>query len=782
MNVIKLFLIFYPLYFTPGENFFPTYPFASQNIYFNPALIGSEFNPNYTLSLLSTNLALTNNGLSISLYNDIMSAHGDSITKPLKENFFKNIGSSWKINHLSYFSPFSFSLGRFALGLRAIQASVLILPEPWLRILLYGNELDKTYIANKDNTALQVLNLIEARAGFGHGIFIDKEEKYRLLYGLNFAFYISGPYIELNDVNVRLNSYYDGITGDDFIKIRVDTTFPNFGYSIDLGFGLEYKKNLNFTLGLSNIISNINFSKGLTYIHHGNLDTLYLGEGIDFDTLYTDKLDTIPAAFSVKLPLIFKFSTFYRHPEEKYKLFLMWEQGFKNTAFSTKSPRISLGGEYFAHPRIPLRLGLIFGGYEGISLSLGTGIISRDFSSINIGISQHRGILLGSRGLSISFLTEFHSTFKGKFRYKIIDSITNRPIANAIFKLTDRNNKKVFEGQSDVNGEIKGEIKKGEYKFEVEAENYYSKSGVLEIRQEVEKEGKILLKTKFGYLTLYVKDRETNIPLKNVDVTIQYREKTINTKTDSLGTLRLKLERGDYKFRFEHPEYILRTESYTIESGVQKEAEILLAPRFGTVMGKIYNAQTFEPLVGYLEIYPEDVDSLIEKLETYEDGNYNVRLFEGIYKFKVKVSNYIPQEAYIRVVGGKEIVKDFAMLKEKMVFTFRNIYFDFNKATIRPESYPVLDSIALMLKENPTIIVEIGGHTDERGSKSYNKNLSQKRSESVRNYLFEKHGIELLRLIPVGYGEDFPVVKNAKTEEEHQLNRRVEFKILGEKR
>ncbi|MEN3043679.1 MAG: OmpA family protein [Candidatus Hydrothermales bacterium] len=780
--MIKLVLFLYPLYFTPGENFFPSYPFASQNIYFNPALIGSEFNPSFTFSFLSTNLALTNNGLSISLYNDIMSAHGDSITKSLKESFFKNIGSSWKTNHLSYFSPFSFSLGRFAFGLRAIQGLILMLPEPWLRILLYGNELDKTYFANKDNTAFQVLNLIETRIGSGYGIFLDKEEKYRLIYGLNFAFYISGPYVELNEVNVRLNSYYDGITGDDYIKLKLDTTFLNFGYSIDLGFGLEYKKILNFSLGLNNIISNINFSKGITYIHYGNLDTFYLGEGIDFDTLYTDKLDTIPGAFSVKLPLILKFSTFYRHPDDKYRLFLIWEQGFKYTAFSTKTPRISLGGEYFVHPRIPLRFGFVFGGYEGLSLSLGAGIVSREISSINIGISQHRGILLGSRGISFSFLTEFHSTFKGKFKFKIMDSLTNKPIANAILKLTDKNNKKVFEGQSDVNGEIRGEIKKGEYKFEVEAENYYSKSGFVEIKQGREKEEKILLKTRFGYLTLYVKDRETLKPLGNVDVTVQYKEKTTKVKTDSSGILKLRLERGEYKFKFEHPDYMVRTESYKVESGVQKEVEVFLATRFGTVKGKVYNAQTLEPLKGQLEIYPEGKDSVIEKLETTLDGSYNVKLSEGIYKFKVKVSNYIPQEAYVQVIGGKESLKDFAMLKEKMVFTFRNIYFDFNKATIRPESYPVLDSIALMLKDNPTIIVEIGGHTDERGTRSYNKNLSQQRAESVRNYLFEKHGIELLRLIPLGYGEDLPIIKNAKTEEEHQLNRRVEFKILGEKR
>ncbi len=780
--MITLLLILYPLYFTGGENLTPNYPFASQNIYFNPALIGSDFNPSYTLSLFGTNIALTNNAVSIALYNDIMSAVGDSINRNLKDKFLNYSGSAWKLNHLSYFSPFSISFGKFALGFRLIQGTFLMLPEPWLRLILYGNEIDKEYHATKDNTGLQVLNLFEIRTGFGNGNYITPDEKVKLLYGMNLSFYIAGPYVDLNDVDVYLNSSSDAIMGNDRLSIRIDSTFGHFGYSFDLGIGVEYNKLFNFALGFKNVISGINFSNGVTYTHQGNLDSLYIGRDIDYDTLYNDVVDTIPGAFNVKLPFVMTLSSFYKHPEDKYKVFFIWEQGFKNTAFSTKTPRVSIGGEYFVHPRIPLRAGLTFGGYEGFAFSLGFGVISRGFSSINFGISQHRGLFSGIRGLSLSFLIEFHSPFLGKYKFKIIDSLTNRPIANARLYIIDTKGKTVFEGVSDNFGEVSGKLKGGKYKFEVEAENYYSKKGPFEIEAGEEKEIKVLLKTKFGLLTLHVKDKQTEEPVADAKITVEYKNKKTQVKTDNTGTVKFKLEKGNYIFRVEHPDYAVKTERVIVEAGVTKEVEILLTSKWGIVKGKVYNAKTQEPLMAEISIYPENKDSLVQKLTTPADGSYEVKLMEGIYLFKVKVEKYIPQAAYVQVRGGEKIIKDFPMLKEKMVFTFRNIYFDFNKATIRPESYPILDSIAIMLKENPTVIVEIGGHTDERGSRSYNKRLSQARADAVRMYLIEKHGIDPSRLIAVGYGEDRPVIRHAKTEAEHQMNRRVEFKILGEKK
>lgn len=134
-----------------------------------------------------------------------------------------------------------------------------------------------------------------------------------------------------------------------------------------------------------------------------------------------------------------------------------------------------------------------------------------------------------------------------------------------------------------------------------------------------------------------------------------------------------------------------------------------------------------------------------------------------------------------------DIVARFGMLlfmpipKKNDVIKIDNIYFDYNKATIKEESFPVLQVIADYLTKNSEIRVELSAHTDSRGSASYNLRLSSKRAASVVKHLIEK-GIPKSRLVPKGYGESKLVNKCGNnvecSEEEHQENRRVEMKVL----
>lgn len=117
------------------------------------------------------------------------------------------------------------------------------------------------------------------------------------------------------------------------------------------------------------------------------------------------------------------------------------------------------------------------------------------------------------------------------------------------------------------------------------------------------------------------------------------------------------------------------------------------------------------------------------------------------------------------------------LLKVGESFILRNIYFDFDKATLRPQSIEELDHLYQFLVNNPTAIVEISAHTDRIGSYEYNINLSKRRAQAVVDYLINK-GIDSKRLIAKGYGFTKPVATNS-TEEGRQLNRRVEFKILS---
>jgi outer membrane protein OmpA-like peptidoglycan-associated protein len=106
-----------------------------------------------------------------------------------------------------------------------------------------------------------------------------------------------------------------------------------------------------------------------------------------------------------------------------------------------------------------------------------------------------------------------------------------------------------------------------------------------------------------------------------------------------------------------------------------------------------------------------------------------------------------------------------------------NIYYDLDKADIRPDAALVLDSLVQIMQDNPDIYIELGSHTDSRADDEYNLNLSRRRAQSAVRYIISK-GIDPNRITAKGYGETQLLIKNAKTEEEHQKNRRTEFKVL----
>ncbi len=109
--------------------------------------------------------------------------------------------------------------------------------------------------------------------------------------------------------------------------------------------------------------------------------------------------------------------------------------------------------------------------------------------------------------------------------------------------------------------------------------------------------------------------------------------------------------------------------------------------------------------------------------------------------------------------------------------TLEGILYDLAKWSLRPESEKILDSLVITLNDNPELKIELSSHTDSRGSARYNQKLSQKRAESCVSYLI-KNGINPERLVAKGYGEEKLKIKDAKTEQEHQENRRTSFSII----
>ena len=152
-----------------------------------------------------------------------------------------------------------------------------------------------------------------------------------------------------------------------------------------------------------------------------------------------------------------------------------------------------------------------------------------------------------------------------------------------------------------------------------------------------------------------------------------------------------------------------------------------------------------------------DYDKIEEIVKKYQvqpvEINYN-RIEEIVKKYKGAGSVYVPQENWVLI----------------------GINFDFNKATIKPESVPILYNSAEILLKNPDVKVEIQGHTDNIGSEKYNQKLSLQRAETVKNFLVAK-GIAADRLTTVGFGKIKPIMDN-KSEQGRGLNRRIELKII----
>ncbi|WP_299251045.1 OmpA family protein [uncultured Cytophaga sp.] len=131
-------------------------------------------------------------------------------------------------------------------------------------------------------------------------------------------------------------------------------------------------------------------------------------------------------------------------------------------------------------------------------------------------------------------------------------------------------------------------------------------------------------------------------------------------------------------------------------------------------------------------------------------------------------------------IGENEIKKSAVVLlvKKERIIIVRNILYDYDKWNIRPDAAVELDTMVMLMKDNPEINIELGSHTDERGAAEYNRVLAQKRAQAAVDYMVN-HGIEKSRIIAKGYGEDEPAIRGAKTEAEHQTNRRTTFKVLN---
>lgn len=203
------------------------------------------------------------------------------------------------------------------------------------------------------------------------------------------------------------------------------------------------------------------------------------------------------------------------------------------------------------------------------------------------------------------------------------------------------------------------------------------------------------------------------------------------------------------------------------------------------VDGNVFDAKTKKPVSATL-LYETLPDGSLagNGLSHPEDGAFKIVLpFDKNYSIRATAEGYFAQSENLNLdslvkAGFKHIHKDLYLVPIEIgaIVRLNNVFFDFDKWTLRPESYFELDRVVKMLRENPAIEIELSAHTDSYGSDDYNLKLSANRARSVMEYLLSK-GIEVKRLSSQGYGESKPFAPN-DTPENRQLNRRVEFMIV----
>lgn len=224
-----------------------------------------------------------------------------------------------------------------------------------------------------------------------------------------------------------------------------------------------------------------------------------------------------------------------------------------------------------------------------------------------------------------------------------------------------------------------------------------------------------------------------------------------------------------------------------------------------TVKGWVYEMDGLELTAA--QVYMVGNDGTNEKLSVRSDGSFEQVLTPGVdYVFLATCKGFLNHKEELHVVptqDSEEHVLQFPLASITAPVMIDNIFYDYDKATLRPESKEALDELVTLLNENPNVTIELSAHCDYHGSQAYNVGLAQRRAESVVDYLIA-HGIANDRLTPKGYGKEKPKVVRKKLAAKYdwlkegdtlteefikkldqekqaicdQLNRRTEFIVL----
>lgn len=201
------------------------------------------------------------------------------------------------------------------------------------------------------------------------------------------------------------------------------------------------------------------------------------------------------------------------------------------------------------------------------------------------------------------------------------------------------------------------------------------------------------------------------------------------------------------------------------------------------VKGTITDSENGNPVFAKMDIIDAEISKVVATTTSDSSGRYYIRIAQPKrYGVEIVARNYMLYLDLLDISGEsfqREIIRNFKLepieVGAKMIL--KNIFFEFGKSTLKPESYIQLDNVMLLMKSNPGVRIEISGHTDNVGSAKANQKLSEDRAKAVVDYLISR-GVDMIRMEYKGYGFSQPVAPN-NTPDGRAQNRRVEFKIIS---
>jgi OmpA-OmpF porin, OOP family len=283
-----------------------------------------------------------------------------------------------------------------------------------------------------------------------------------------------------------------------------------------------------------------------------------------------------------------------------------------------------------------------------------------------------------------------------------------------------------------------------------------------------------------------VLDEKNNQPLQ-ADVELKWKDsEPVKLKTVPAGKFESRLpEINSFTANVTVPGYLPKQQTFTIpvvNSDTTVYIDFLLKPVAKKLLltGNVYDKKTEQLVNAKLDITVRGDKKTNFKIDA-TNGHYEKEIPKlGYYMITASASGYLNATDSISIDDDQlsPFSRDLYLIPIEVGLTVRlkNIYFDFDKTTLKKESFTELNKVVDFLKRNQTVEIEISGHTDSKGSDDYNLNLSQGRSQSVVDYIVSQ-GIESFRLTAHGYGEGKPIDTN-DTSAGQANNRRVEFMVV----